>query len=557
MGVAQVAHDLLDEERVALGLAVQGVDERRLGLRHAERRHELGDLRLGQTAELDVAEQPFAAHVADQLVQRVAGLELGVAIGAEQQRAARLRRADEVPEQLQRRAVGPVQVVEDEHERRAVADLAEQCGHRVEEAQAAGVSVVAVRAGLVVLAARRAELAEQDREVGGADADALAQRLERRAGRPAADHLDHRLVRRERLLVEAAVEDVGAVVVGSLPDLGGEAGLADPGVAGQQDERMGAVDRLRPARLEHVELERAADQRVPFERRRERRRPRRDPEPLGAGGRRLRRGRLAAQHAIVDRHRGLAGRRAELVAQQDPQLLEHAQRLGGVALRLVHLHQQPVGRLAERRGGDRRPGGLLGGAQLAPALVQARLAERLEPAQADRLQLAPHLGHPRPVAVGQEGLQVDARSRRAARTAASVQSWPSIAASARAAAVAATSRSTSIGPPGTNRSSDAAREGAFAERLAQFGEQRAQRRVGRGGRSLGPQQVDQLGPAAVAIAVQDQVGEQQPPLAARHRRRHGPPIMFDAPSAHKAVSATPSVDALRRNPPPSVDPLPL
>ena len=49
----------------------------------AERHDQLGDLRLGEAAELDPLEQALAADVADQLVQRVAGLDLGVAVGAE------------------------------------------------------------------------------------------------------------------------------------------------------------------------------------------------------------------------------------------------------------------------------------------------------------------------------------------------------------------------------------------------------------------------------------------------------------------------------------------
>ena len=141
LALAQVPDDLLDEERVAVGLAVQGADERRLGGGDAERRDELGDLRLGQALELEALEHALAAHVGDQLEQRVAGLELGVAVGAEQEDAARLRRADEVPQQLQRRAVGPVEVVEHEHERRLRARLAEQRGDRVEEAGPAGVGV--------------------------------------------------------------------------------------------------------------------------------------------------------------------------------------------------------------------------------------------------------------------------------------------------------------------------------------------------------------------------------------------------------------------------------
>src|SRR5206468_4981482 len=58
---------------------------------------------------------------------------------------------------------------------------------------------------------------------------------------------------------------------------------------------------------------------------------------------------LSAQQPLVDVHDGRSRSRAELVAQQPSQLLERAQRLGGVAARLVDLHEQAVRRLAERR----------------------------------------------------------------------------------------------------------------------------------------------------------------------------------------------------------------
>ena len=164
--------------------------------------------------------------------------------------------------------------------------------------------------------------------------------------------------------------------------------------------------RLVPVRLEHVELARAADERVAAERGGERRRPgdRRDLLDARLGD--ARRGRLAAQQPLVHGHRRRPGRGAELVAQQDAQLLEDAQRLGRVPGRLVDLHQQAVRGLAERHRGDRGAGGLLGGPELAAALAQARLGEHLERAHAHGLQLAPALGHPRAVAVGQEGLEV-------------------------------------------------------------------------------------------------------------------------------------------------------
>ena len=64
---------------------------------------------------------------------------------------------------------------------------------------------------------------------------------------------------------------------------------------------------------------------------------------------------------------------------------------------------------------------------------------------------------------------------------------------------------------------------AVAERAAQLGEQRAQRRVGRGGRALRPQHVDQLVARAAAVTVEHEVGEQQAALPPRQPRVQSTP----------------------------------
>jgi hypothetical protein len=320
--------------------------------------------------------------------------------------------------------------------------------------------------------------------------------------------------------------------VGAPAELRGEAGLADAGVAGQEHELPGAGDGLGPALLERVELARAADQRVALERRGERRRPVGDRDGLRARGSGLGgSGRLAAQHAVVDRERGLPRRGAELVAQKDPQLLERPQRLRRVAGGLVDLHQQAVRGLAERRSGDRRPRGLLCGTELAPALAQARLTEGLECAEADRLELAAQLVHPRPIAVGQEGLQVDpehvARARRGLGPVMRIDRAFGAGGRGRGPLDVHLDR-----PGGREAQLGPARQRPVAERLAQLGEQRAQRRVGRRGRALGPQEVDQLGPAAITIAVEHEVGEQEPALPSGQGGAHR---VVPAINAHRAA----------------------
>ena len=73
----------------------------------------------------------------------------------------------------------------------------------------------------------------------------------------------------------------------------------------------------------------------------------------------------------------------------------------------------------------------------------------------------------------------------------------------------------------------AAGQHAVAQRAAQLREQRAQRRVGGGGRAFRPQRVDQLVARAAAAAVEDEVGEQQSALPSREPRVHPAPARVD------------------------------
>ena len=116
---------LFHEERVAFGL---GVHERgELGRRclPADRADERGD-RLGiETVQRDPLDQSLAPQIGERLCERMRAREIGFAVGAEHQQVVLAVAASEERDELQRRAVRPVQVVEDEEHGRA-------CGDRVE-----------------------------------------------------------------------------------------------------------------------------------------------------------------------------------------------------------------------------------------------------------------------------------------------------------------------------------------------------------------------------------------------------------------------------------------
>ena len=509
--LAQVADDLLDEERVALGLGVQRGDELGRGRLGPERGHQLADLRLREAAQRHLGEHRLAPQRGDDGRERVVVGELAGAVGAEEHRAPRLRRADQVADELQRRAVGPLQVVEHEQQRGAGRDLRQQRGERVEQAMALGAAFGAAhrrRAG------RRAELGQQRGEVGGARPEPLRRAGQRRAARPAAQHLEHGPVGAGAGLVEAAVEHDRAVAVDLARELRRHARLADPGLARDEHEPPLVGDRRVPRPAQRRERLAPPDERVPPRRRGERGRQR------ARRGRARRRGvgrrRVAAQEPLVDLHHRGPRRRAELVAQQLAQLVERAQRLGRVAARLVGLHQQPVRRLAERREPDRRARGMLGRVELAPAEPQARLAERLQRAQPQPLDLAPPLAHPGPVALGQERL--GAERQRGPRLRGGVAPAPvverlhgdldGVGERLRVDPQRLGQRQAQLGAAGQR---------VGPERAAQLREQRGERGVRGGGRVLGPQHVLELVARAGPRAVADEVGEQQLSLAPGQR----------------------------------------
>jgi hypothetical protein len=157
-----------DEERVAAGAAVElcGVG--------AVRRGELGH---GVRRERRELEPPRPAHeLAEQDAQLLGAVEFVVAVGGERERGDGGDPRDEQADDVERRLVSPVQVLEDEHGRRAAAQLVEQRGgdvvrarrpgHELGERPTGGLGDVEERAEWRRRAQRLAR-APQDAGVGG------------------------------------------------------------------------------------------------------------------------------------------------------------------------------------------------------------------------------------------------------------------------------------------------------------------------------------------------------------------------------------------------------
>ncbi len=162
---------LLGIQRVALAASEQAVDER--GARGVaedvlERLRELPAVERGQ---LDPASTLEPLELGQQRPQRVAAVELVAAVREQQHHPLVAQAAGEEPHERARRAVGPVDVLEHEHERLAAAEQVQQLEQRLEQPQ--------LRAGVVALG-RGLPVVETGQQRGELRPTALAELLQRR-----------------------------------------------------------------------------------------------------------------------------------------------------------------------------------------------------------------------------------------------------------------------------------------------------------------------------------------------------------------------------------------
>lgn len=158
----------------------------------------------------------------------------------------------EEAQQQQRRVVGAVHVVEDQHERPLLRRGAQQRRHGIEELKARGVGVLDV--GRARGASRDGPDGRQPRhQLRQPSGDLRPERLQRRfdvaLGDQAAHDLRPRPVgRRAAALPGAAPQHAGAAGGRLVADRVGERGLAHAGIAGDDEQRAVAGERaLEPA----------------------------------------------------------------------------------------------------------------------------------------------------------------------------------------------------------------------------------------------------------------------------------------------------------------------
>ena len=228
-GAAERAGELLQVERVPAALDVHrvgGVAVQRLGVLAAERR------------QLDAGERPGAVGALERGQQLLRDLPRA---HRERQQHRRLRWASQQrAEQLERARVGPVQVVEHQHQRLAGGEDAEQ----VADGLVRAVALVGHAARTRVQDA--VELAVERLEHGGREAaHVLVERVDEDPERQVALELGR-----------AARQHEAAAVVGHRLELRQQPRLADARLAHELDRARAALERI----FEHAQLLRTPDE---------------------------------------------------------------------------------------------------------------------------------------------------------------------------------------------------------------------------------------------------------------------------------------------------------
>ena len=228
----QMAQDLLDEERVALRLAVKRVREVcrwRAPEPGGDHRRDRSAVKAPQPQPLEC---PLAAQIRERGSQRLG--QLSVAVGAEDQHALCLDRAHEVRQQQSCRLVRPVQVFEQQDDRPRSRRICDQRAGGLEQPEALALRVAADRIGKI--RESPGELGNESRELAAVRVELAQQHLRRDRRDVPAERFDERLIGDQQLLVTAAEKHRRAVLVSGAGEFARQSRLADAGIAGDHRE---------------------------------------------------------------------------------------------------------------------------------------------------------------------------------------------------------------------------------------------------------------------------------------------------------------------------------
>ena len=130
---ANRTRQLFGEEGIARRPRTDALHHRLRHLRDLRDQH--ADLLVAQRLQLDGLDRVLALQVGEQGTQGVVGSQLVLATGAHDHNGMVLQAARQVGQQFATAAIGPLQVVERDQERRAIADNRQQFARGLPQAQ--------------------------------------------------------------------------------------------------------------------------------------------------------------------------------------------------------------------------------------------------------------------------------------------------------------------------------------------------------------------------------------------------------------------------------------
>ncbi len=225
-GAVAGQHQLLGEERVALGAGVDLLDEPG-GRGGTEQAGELlGQLGTAEARQLQALHAAVACQLAEQPAQRVQAVQLVAAEGEQQQHRAGAQVGGEEGDQVAGGAVRPVQVLDDQQQRRAYRQPLDHAEQQLEQPPLAGIH----GSGACGRLATPGKVGNQAGQVGAGRAGDRLQLGRIEVPGEAAQRLGDRR-ERQALLTErhaAAAQHPDALLAGGDSQLVGQPGLANP-----------------------------------------------------------------------------------------------------------------------------------------------------------------------------------------------------------------------------------------------------------------------------------------------------------------------------------------
>ncbi len=225
---------LLGEERVAVGALEHVPDQRLARLLAEDRDQESAELLARKRSQVDPLDDGSAIELRHERPQGVATMKLVAAVGADEQQPRVVRVANQEGEEVPGRSIGPVQVLDREHDRSGLAEAGEQREQDLEQARLCErlvegrVAADPALAGVAELGSSRASSSRPGRASSSAGPSSRARGRSAavsgaKGSSPSASSMQSPASTRASGGRRMALE------------LGDQPGLADPGLAGDQD----------------------------------------------------------------------------------------------------------------------------------------------------------------------------------------------------------------------------------------------------------------------------------------------------------------------------------